>query len=57
MFHVDDGAPSTARASRVTKAARSFFGKHKVRRLIGRKVVPQLPNLGDEQGVGIPSNP
>jgi hypothetical protein len=57
MFHVDDGAPSTARASRVTKAAPSFFGKHKVRRLIGRKVVPQLPNLGDEQGVGIPSNP
>ena len=41
-----------SRVSRVTRE-RQFFGQHDVGRVIGRKVVTQLPNPGKEREVRI----
>ena len=44
-----------SRASLVTNVAPSFFGKHDVGGIIGRKTVTELPDAGQEHEMRIPS--
>ena len=38
------------------QSSAEFFGKHDVSHIIGRQVVAELPNPGQQQEVGIASN-
>jgi len=39
------------------QSSAEFFGKHDVGRIIGRQIMTELPSPGQQQEVGIASNP